>query len=376
MRTRTELPDPEGSRGAASEREGAEKPWRVRPCLLGTPREWDADEAASKVAVAAAAVLRWAAASLARSSISKIPSYVRLAVRSARVRCHCSSIASARTTVRATPSHRSIYSPAPIPRPPAHLFFGLRSQSAASGARGFMGLLPNKLGLVPPLSDDFYEKVQLGPAALGPAFNAAEPTGAQPTGGNNTDKFYQTQYRCAACGTTISGHISFVEHCRGKAHVRSAGHVGFAGLLPNDAGFIPPLPPHIAEQIGAQPGPQENAAIVGRPPPPPPPAPPAAAAAVDVSAGEGMPGFAQAAAAAAAAMKGDAAAAAAAPAAAEKPKAHSVRMDHASLRALENAARAHDMDSTKPSSTREAVQREGVAAEPPAAGPCRSGASA
>ena len=128
---------------------------------------------------------------------------------------------------------------------------------------------------MPPLSDDFYQKLEMGPAVL----TLAPPPSA---GGNdkghggNTDKFYATQYKCAACGTTISGHISYVEHCRGKAHVRTAGHIGFAGLLPNDAGFIPPLPAHIAEQIGAQPGPQENAAIVGRPPPPmlpPPPAP-------------------------------------------------------------------------------------------------------
>jgi hypothetical protein len=38
-----------------------------------------------------------------------------------------------------------------------------------------------------------------------------------------------------------SGEISFIQHIQGKAHAAKAGRYGFAGLLPNDAGIIPPL---------------------------------------------------------------------------------------------------------------------------------------
>jgi hypothetical protein len=41
-----------------------------------------------------------------------------------------------------------------------------------------------------------------------------------------------------------SGEISFVQHIQGKAHAAKAGHFGFAGLLPNDAGIIPTISFH------------------------------------------------------------------------------------------------------------------------------------
>ena len=178
--------------------------------------------------------------------------------------------------------------------------FGAEHQRV-SGVCGFAGIAPNRFGVMPPLSDDFFTRIEMGPAAL------LQPPPGKP------DKFYMTQYKCAACGTTISGHVSFVEHCKGRAHIKAAGYAGFAGLLPNDANIIPSLPAHIAVQIGAQPGPQLNAAE--------------------------HPMFAAAAAAQAATAQ--AAATSAAASAAEKP-AHSVRMDRASLQALTMAARAHD----------------------------------
>ena len=60
-------------------------------------------------------------------------------------------------------------------------------------------------------------------------------------------------FRCAVCGVDSSGEISFVQHCRGKAHTSKLakrfgnraverGDVNrFAGLLENDAGMIPIL---------------------------------------------------------------------------------------------------------------------------------------
>jgi hypothetical protein len=294
-------------------------------------RQWVAVGVAATAAVVAAAVPTSTCAGRAPRSVRERP--------------RSFSIASVQSTVRASRfpcSHaRSRLNIRPAPRLARALL-----AERKSGVRGFAGCAPNKQGIVPPLSDDFFAKIQLGPAAL--AAPAASDGG---DGKGNTDKFYQNQYKCAACGTTVSGHISFVEHCRGKAHIRSAGHAGFAGLLPNDAGIIPPLPPQIAAQIGAQPGPQENAAIVGRPPPPS--LPDAAPATTTADGGGDVPAFAQAAAAAAAAMK----AAAAAPAAA---KAHAVRMNHASLAVLANAARAHDAANptrSGRSSAKEAVAR-------------------
>ena len=57
-------------------------------------------------------------------------------------------------------------------------------------------------------------------------------------GGQNFDA---NVYRCAACGVDSSGEVSFIQHIRGKAHAGKAGRYGFAGLLVNDAGVIPPL---------------------------------------------------------------------------------------------------------------------------------------
>jgi len=42
-------------------------------------------------------------------------------------------------------------------------------------------------------------------------------------------------------GVDSSGEKSFIQHIQGKAHANKAGRYGFAGLLPNDAGIIPPL---------------------------------------------------------------------------------------------------------------------------------------
>ena len=62
--------------------------------------------------------------------------------------------------------------------------------------------------------------------------------GAGVGGGQNFDA---NVYRCAACGVDSSGEVSFIQHIRGKAHAGKAGRYGFAGLLVNDAGVIPPL---------------------------------------------------------------------------------------------------------------------------------------
>jgi len=49
-------------------------------------------------------------------------------------------------------------------------------------------------------------------------------------------------FKCACCRTEASGEASFAEHCAGRAHRnRNSGRAGFAGLLPNQAGIIPPL---------------------------------------------------------------------------------------------------------------------------------------
>jgi len=49
-------------------------------------------------------------------------------------------------------------------------------------------------------------------------------------------------FKCACCRTEASGEASFAEHCAGRAHRnRNSGRPGFAGLLPNQAGIIPPL---------------------------------------------------------------------------------------------------------------------------------------
>lgn len=43
---------------------------------------------------------------------------------------------------------------------------------------------------------------------------------------------------CAACNVESSSEISFADHIYGAAHVKCAGHAGFAGLLPNAAGIV------------------------------------------------------------------------------------------------------------------------------------------
>ncbi|KOO34305.1 deah (asp-glu-ala-his) box polypeptide isoform cra_a [Chrysochromulina tobinii] len=178
------------------------------------------------------------------------------------------------------------------------------------GHRGFAGCIPNKLGQIPPLSDEFFVRIAQGPAGL-----------------EQTDKFFQTLYRCAACGTTVSGHISFVEHCRGKAHIKKAGFSGFAGLLPNDAGIIPPVPPQLLTSMPAAQPAMPDFAVAA-----------AAAAAALVAAGDsGAPG----------AASGTAPAVAAAPAVpppVKEKKAVSVRMNQASLAALSRAASNHDRE--------------------------------
>ena len=219
------------------------------------------------------------------------------------------------------------------------------------GHRGFAGCIPNKLGQIPPLSDEFFVRIAQGPAGLeqvppeGP-MSENDPLTQQPAGGlgggcgssgfdgaapttaafaAQTDKFFQTLYRCAACGTTVSGHISFVEHCRGKAHIKKAGFSGFAGLLPNDAGIIPPVPPQLlASMPAAQPAMPDFAVAA------------AAAAAALVAAGDSgvaAPGAAPA-----------VAAAPAVPPPVKEKKAVSVRMNQASLAALSQAARNHDRE--------------------------------
>ena len=127
--------------------------------------------------------------------------------------------------------------------------------------RGFCGCIPNQSGNVPPLSAASLTRSSRAlPSATLP-MTAEEKKAAKEAqkAQEKLEKFYMTQYKCAACGTTISGQISFAEHCKGRAHIKVAGFSGFAGLLPNDAGLIPPLPPQIASQIGATAGPPVSA---------------------------------------------------------------------------------------------------------------------
>ena len=182
--------------------------------------------------------------------------------------------------------------------------------------RGFCGCIPNQSGNVPPLSGSFFDKIEQGPAVLATLPMTAEEKKAAKEAQKaqeKLDKFYMTQYKCAACGTTISGQISFAEHCKGRAHIKVAGFSGFAGLLPNDAGLIPPLPPQIASQIGATAGPQVSADSAD------------------------APDYAAIAAELAAKLKEEQAKLPPPP----KP-AHKVAMDQASLHALAHAARIHD----------------------------------
>ena len=55
-------------------------------------------------------------------------------------------------------------------------------------------------------------------------------------------KTYESQvFRCAVCRVDSSGEVSFRQHIQGQKHAaRNRGKRGFAGLLPNDAGIIPP----------------------------------------------------------------------------------------------------------------------------------------
>lgn len=50
-------------------------------------------------------------------------------------------------------------------------------------------------------------------------------------------------FRCKPCLKDCSGEISLAQHCQGKAHASQAGHYGFAGLVPNGYGIVPPLSP-------------------------------------------------------------------------------------------------------------------------------------
>ena len=237
------------------------------------------------------------------------------------------------------------------------------------GGRGFYGCVPNKAGKIPTLSDDFFTRIAAGPAALatvtGPAEAAAAalaagagagglPT-APPSGGQDgvvvstkktkkeekADKFYLTQFKCAACTTTVSGPISFVEHCRGRAHIKVAGFCGFAGLLPNEAGIVPPVPAPLQAQAAAFEQAKLDAQMAN---------PEADATAV-------------AAAAAAATAKEQSKVAAVA----EKP-AHAVRMDEESLRKLMMASRAHDEEKRNSNNNLAALANAPSADGPPAEG--------
>ena len=184
------------------------------------------------------------------------------------------------------------------------------------GHRGFAGCTPNKSGVVPPLSDEFFSRIAAAQAM--DSSPAGEDAAAAVDGivqsPAHTDKFFQSQYKCAACGTTVSGHISFVEHCRGKAHIKAAGFSGFAGLLPNEGGIIPPVPQQLLATAGdssAQAPAAEHAL-------------PEASATTSPTVDPAM----------------SAAAPAAPPAAAPEKKAVSVKMDHASLAALSQASLA------------------------------------
>ncbi len=48
-------------------------------------------------------------------------------------------------------------------------------------------------------------------------------------------------FKCATCGIEASGETSFIEHINGGKHRQRAGTAGFAGLIPNRGGVVPPL---------------------------------------------------------------------------------------------------------------------------------------
>lgn len=67
-----------------------------------------------------------------------------------------------------------------------------------------------------------------------------------------TPKYDAGVFRCAACLKDCSRDEPFLQHLNGKSHVAKAGKKGFAGLLPNDAGVIPPLTRRVLKALGPQ----------------------------------------------------------------------------------------------------------------------------
>ena len=149
--------------------------------------------------------------------------------------------------------------------------------------RGVVDLVPNPEGLQPQPSEAFFEKLDAelncssAAAPIGSAGGRGAAGALNKSGGHDA-KFYLTAFKCAACGSTISGPISFVEHCRGRAHAARAGHAGFAGLLPNDGGVTPPVPPELLADgaAGAWLASKDKLGVgelLAAPPPAPPAAP-------------------------------------------------------------------------------------------------------
>jgi hypothetical protein len=75
-----------------------------------------------------------------------------------------------------------------------------------------------------------------------PARSKPEAEGrTQASNDSNGANFHKTVFRCAACHVDCSGEIVFLQHIYGKAHKARARRTGFAGVIPNDAGIIPPF---------------------------------------------------------------------------------------------------------------------------------------
>jgi len=77
--------------------------------------------------------------------------------------------------------------------------------------------------------------------ALGLPLNFGAKGRTQATNDSNGANFQKTVFRCAACHVDSSGEIAFLQHINGKAHKARARRSGFAGVIPNDAGIIPPF---------------------------------------------------------------------------------------------------------------------------------------
>ena len=103
-----------------------------------------------------------------------------------------------------------------------------------AGQAGFAGLVPNKAGLIPVLSDpDLRASAQ--------AFELGVEQTLPPASRRGQSQYHPNALKCACCEVESSSEASFVDHIYGASHSKRAGRPGFAGLVANEAGRVPPL---------------------------------------------------------------------------------------------------------------------------------------